>query len=189
MFPLVVELTDRSVVVIGAGQVGVRKANDLIAAGARVTMITEEVRAPIPSAVVEIILRPYQYGDLAGAFLVVAATGRTSVNDEIVAEATERDQLLNVVDDASRSNFFFTAVHRDGDLIVSVSTEGASPALAQWVRNAVARSLPKNLAGVARQLREERRAMHGAGQSTENRSWMQRVDELIGPDRDSQLRN
>ena len=69
-------------------------------------------------------------------------------------------------------------MHRDGDVIVSVSTGGSSPALAQWVRNAIAKALPKNLARVARQLRAERDAIHAGGESTEDREWMARVIEL-----------
>lgn len=180
MFPLVVDLRGRRVVVIGAGHVGAHKAAQLLRAGARVTIITDVVIAPLPDGVATVVLRPYQHGDLSGAFLAVAATGSGEVNDLIVAEAAERNILLNVVDDGRRSNFFFTAVHRDGDVLVSVSTEGASPALAQWVRNTIASVLPKNLASVARRLREERVSLHAAGQSTENRPWMARVQELLG---------
>jgi siroheme synthase-like protein len=141
-------------------------------------MITSEVLVPLPAGIDALHVRRYEPGDLAGALLVVAATGDAGVNDLIVRETNERNILLNVVDDLGRSNFHFTAVHRDGDVVVSVSTGGASPALAQWVRNAVARALPQNLAGVARQLRAERSAIHAAGESTENRGWQQRVDEL-----------
>jgi siroheme synthase-like protein len=179
MFPLVVDLRSRRVLVIGAGRVGAHKVSQLLAAGARVTVITEEVRAPVASGIESLVVRPYQPGDLEGAFLVVSATGDGAVNDLVVQEARERNILLNVVDDAGRSNFFFTAVHRDGDVVVSVSTEGSSPALAQWVRNVVALALPKNLAAVARQLRKERDALHSSGKSTENLEWMSRVQELI----------
>lgn len=178
MFPLVVDLTNRSVVVIGAGRVGTHKARQLLAAGARVTMITREVLAPIPEGVELVLERGYEAGDLAGALLVVAATGDALVNDAIVLEANERNVLLNVVDDLGRSNFYFTAVHRDGDVIVSVSTGGSSPALAQWVRNRAAAALPKNLARVAQQLRTERTALHRSGASTENRDWASRVEDL-----------
>ena len=180
MFPLVADLSGRLVVVVGAGTVGTHKALQLLECGARVTIISESVLAPLPEGVDTHLARRYQYGDLAGALLVVAATGDAHVNDEIVREATERNLLLNVVDDLERSNFFFTAVHRDGDVVVSVSTSGASPALAQWVRATVARVLPNNLADVAQQLHEERRAYHERGESTEGRPWMQRVAELLG---------
>lgn len=184
MFPLVVDLTGRRVVVIGAGRVGAHKAAQLLASGARVTVISERVIAAVPDGVEALHVRRYEAGDLDGALLVVAATGDASVNDEIVREAGERNVLLNVVDDLARSNFYFTAVHRDGDVLVSVSTGGASPALAQWVRNAVANALPTNLASVARTLRGERAAIHATGASTENRAWMARVEQLtaeLGP--------
>jgi siroheme synthase-like protein len=179
MFPLIVDLRNRRVVVIGAGRVSAQKVSQLLAAGARITVITEEVLVPVSSEIESLVLRPYEYGDLDGAFLAVSATGNKEVDDRIVTEAGERNILLNVVDDAARSNFFFTAVHRDGDVVVSVSTEGASPALAQWVRDVVATVLPKNLAVVAQRLRAERHALHSSGQSTENLAWMARVEELI----------
>ncbi|MGA2969163.1 MAG: bifunctional precorrin-2 dehydrogenase/sirohydrochlorin ferrochelatase [Acidimicrobiales bacterium] len=179
MFPLVVDLRNRRVVVIGAGRVSAQKVSQLLAGGAHVTVITQEVLVPVSSEIQSLVLRPYEYGDLEGAFLAVSATGKKEVDDRIVLEAGERNILLNVVDDAARSNFFFTAVHRDGDVVVSVSTEGASPALAQWVRDTVATALPKNLATVAQQLRAERHALRSSGQSTENLTWMARIEELI----------
>jgi precorrin-2 dehydrogenase/sirohydrochlorin ferrochelatase len=182
MFPLVVDLRNRRVLVIGAGRVGAQKIVQLLASGATVSVITDEVSAPLASEIESLIVRPYRCGDLVGAFLVVSATGEPQVNDLIVAEAHELNILLNVVDDAARSNFFFTAVHRDGDVVVSVSTQGASPALAQWVRNLVAATLPKNLAIVARRLRAERDALHANESSTENLEWMHRVQELIDED-------
>ncbi len=189
MFPLVVDLRHRRVLVIGAGRVGAQRINQLLNAGATVSVITEEVCAPLAPEIASLVARPYQRGDLAGAFLVVSATGDSQVNDLIVAEAFELNILLNVVDDAARSNFFFTAVHRDGDVVVSVSTQGASPALAQWVRNVVAVTLPKNLASVARRLRAERDAIHGNEKSTENLEWMRRVQELIDEDEDVRSAN
>jgi siroheme synthase-like protein len=179
MFPLVVDLKGRHVVVVGAGKVGAHKSAQLVAAGARVTVIADAVLAPLCDGVEEVVMRPYRRGDLCAAFLAVAATGDGDVNDVIVEEARERNILLNVVDDAERSNFYFTAVHRDGDVMVSVSTEGSSPALAQWVRNAVAAALPRNLGVVARRLRAERAALHARGASSENRPWAARVEALI----------
>ena len=85
-----------------------------------------------------------------------------------------------MVDDPQRSDFFFTAVHRDGDVVVSVSTEGASPALAQELRSMIADRLPDNLADVASQLRRERDEFHASGASTEGVDWRPRIHELLG---------
>ena len=179
MLPLVVDLRGRRVVVIGAGRVSAQKVALLLGAGARVTIIAEELRTAVSSDVETLHVRAYRRGDLSGAFLAVAATGDHEVDDRIVDEAREHDMLLNVVDDAARSNFYFTAVHRDGDVVVSVSPQGSSPALAQWVRNVAAAALPKNLAAVARRLRAERDAMHAAGHSPATLEWRQRVEELV----------
>jgi siroheme synthase-like protein len=179
MFPLVVDLKGRRVVVVGAGKVGASKSATLLAAGARVSVISDAVLAALPDGIEEVLVRPYRRGDLHGAFLAVAATGDGLVDDVIVDEARERNILLNVVDDVERSNFYFTAVHREGDVLVSVSTEGSSPALAQWIRNAVATTLPKNLGAVAKRLRAERAALHARGESSENRLWAERVESLI----------
>jgi siroheme synthase-like protein len=179
MFPLVVDLVNRRVIVVGAGKVGAHKARQLLEAGAQVTVITDQVVGDLPEGIVETILRPYRGGDLLGAFLVVSATGDPTTNDQISQEARERNIWLNVVDDPQRSDFYFTAVHRDGDVSVSVSTEGSSPALAQWIRDAIRVALPKNLAEVARRLRAERHSVHKNGETTEDRDWTSRVESLI----------
>ncbi|MDE3064050.1 MAG: bifunctional precorrin-2 dehydrogenase/sirohydrochlorin ferrochelatase [Acidobacteriota bacterium] len=175
MFPLVADLAGRRVVVIGAGAVGAAKARQLVAGGGAVTVISPEVTGDLPPGV-ELVAREYRAGDLAGAVLAVSATGRPEVDDEVVAEARSRNVLVNVVDDPGRSAFYFAAVHRDGEVIVAVSTEGASPALARWVRDRVVAALPPGLGEVARRLRAERRRRHDAGQSTEGLDWSARID-------------
>ena len=176
MLPVALDLAGRPVTVIGAGAVGVRKVAQLLEVGAVVTVIAEVARAPIPIGVVTVELRRYQPGDLAGAFLVVAATGDPEVDDQIVAEAASRGQLLNVVDDPSRCSFYFTALYRDGDVVVSVSTSGSSPALASWVRDRIAASLPSGLGALGRQLAALREARHRDGASTEGLAWRDWID-------------
>jgi siroheme synthase-like protein len=179
MLPLAFNLDGLDVLVVGAGAIGARKAAQLVDAGARVSIIAEEVRVPLPEGVVSVEERPYRSGDLAGYFLVVSATGNPPVNDLIVEEAREARLWLNVVDDPDRSSFYFMALHRQGDVTVAVSTAGAAPALAQAVRSLVADRLPTNLGEVANVLREERRVLHESGATTENLDWRARIDELL----------
>jgi siroheme synthase-like protein len=180
VLPLAFKLDGVEVLVIGAGQVGARKATQLIEAGARVTVISEEVLAPLPEGVTRLEKRRYVRGDLRDFFLVVSATGDPLVNDVVVDEARAERLWLNVVDDPERSSFYFMALHRQGDVTVAISTDGAAPALAQAVRALVAEGLPNNLASVARTLREERRQLHESGTSTENFDWRPRIRELLG---------
>ena len=78
----------------------------------------------LPSRVAHVECRRYQRGDLRGFSLVVSATGDARVNDVITEEAASDGVWLNVVDDPDRSTFFFTALHREGEVTVSVSTNG-----------------------------------------------------------------
>ena len=176
------KLTDKDVLVIGAGRIGAGKAGLLVDAGARVTMITREVLSELPPGLASIERRDYLDGDLRGFALVVSATGDATVNDRVVEEARREGIWLNVVDDPQRSDFYFTAVHRAGDVTVSVSTEGASPALAQELRSMIAERLPHNLADVAQQLRQERSDFHAKGAGTEGVDWRPRIRELLGTD-------
>ncbi|HEY5439356.1 MAG TPA: bifunctional precorrin-2 dehydrogenase/sirohydrochlorin ferrochelatase [Acidimicrobiales bacterium] len=179
MLPLAFKVTDKPVLVIGAGRIGTGKAQLLVDAGARVTILTSQILAELPAGLHAVLERPYAPGDLRGYSLVIAATGDPGVNDQIVDEAHELAVWLNVVDDPARSDFYFTAVHRDGDVVVSVSTEGASPALAQEIRSMIAQRLPSNLGVVAAQLRTERAALHVDGASTEGVDWKPRIRELL----------
>jgi len=179
VLPLAVDLTDRAVLVIGAGGIGARKAASLLDAGASVSVIATTLSAPLPEGLCSVEERPYRSGDLDGFFLVVAATADPEANDAIVAEAATRHIWLNVVDDLERSSFYFAALHRQGDVVVSVSTSGASPALAQELRDRIAVSLPGHLEAIAATLRAERDAVHDAGRSTEDLDWRARVAELL----------
>jgi precorrin-2 dehydrogenase / sirohydrochlorin ferrochelatase len=179
VLPLAFKLEGVDVLVIGAGVIGTRKAAQLIEAGARVTVISEEILSPLPAGVERCEQRRYVRGDLRGFSLVVSATGDPAVNDGVVEEARDERLWLNVVDDPERSSFFFMALHRQGDVTVAVSTAGAAPALAQEVRTLVAKALPNNLASIADTLRHERRRLHDEGVSTEGVDWRPRIRELL----------
>jgi siroheme synthase-like protein len=180
MLPLAFKFDGLPVLVVGAGKIGARKAAQLLEAGAVVTLISEEFLAPLPEGLARVEQRRYQRGDLRGFWLVVSATGNSEVNDEIVIEAKEEHVWLNVVDDPERCSYYFMALHRQGEVTVAVTTEGAAPALAQEIRDIVAQRLPTNLASVAATLREERRVVHEDGASTENVEWRARIHELLG---------
>src|SRR5271156_575233 len=117
MLPLAMKLKNKPVLVVGAGRIGAGKATLLVEAGARVTIISSEQLAPLPLGLASYEARAYCRGDLKGYALVVSATGDPATNDRIVDEARAEGIWLNVVDDPERSDFYFTAVHRDGEVL------------------------------------------------------------------------
>ena len=149
LFPIFLKLTGRPCVVVGAGHLAESKIASLRAADARVTVIAPEASAPITeqAAAGELKLhrRPYRHGDLAGAFLVVAATNDPAVNRAVFAEATATGVLCNAVDDPPFCDFYFPSVVRRGDLQIAISTAGNSPALAQQLRKDLNEQLPLDL--------------------------------------------
>ncbi|HEY7932087.1 MAG TPA: bifunctional precorrin-2 dehydrogenase/sirohydrochlorin ferrochelatase [Acidimicrobiales bacterium] len=179
MLPLAFKLEGAECLVLGAGNVGAYKARQLLDAGARVHVISPEVIGELPDGLASLQVRPYQRGDLEGYALVVSATANGPVNDEIVAEARERRVWLNVVDDLERSNFYFMALVRRGEVCVAVTTQGASPALAQELRDRVSAVVPASAATAATALRAERRRLHELGETTEGRDWRGLVRQLL----------
>jgi siroheme synthase-like protein len=151
-----IDLTDRSVLVVGGGRVALEKVEGLLDCGARVTVVAPQIVPELESLPVELVRRGYRTEDLDGRFLVVAATSTTSVNRRVYREAEARALLCNVVDVPELCSFILPAVHREDPIAVAISTGGASPALAQRLRDEIATVVRPQHADLARRLRELR---------------------------------
>lgn len=146
LFPMFVKLTARPCVVVGAGAIAEGKIESLLAAEAQVTVIAPEALPRVSgwaeAGEIAWMQREYAAGDLAGAFLVVAATATPEVNRAVFAEASERGVLCNAVDDPPFCDFYFPSIVRRGELQIAISTAGESPALAQRLRKEINAALP-----------------------------------------------
>src|SRR5438309_3460111 len=141
-YPVFLDLRGRRAVVIGGDAVAEQKVRGLVAAGAHVTLVSPDVTPALTDlgrrGAIELRRRGYHDGDLAGAWLAIAAVNRT-VNAAVWAEAERLGVPLNAVDDLEHSSFIAPAIHREGDITVAVSTGGKSPALAVRLRQRIAR--------------------------------------------------
>lgn len=146
LFPIFLKLTGRPCLVVGAGKLGESKIESLQAANARVTVIaphaSDRIITMADAGEVVWHQREYAHGDVAGQFLVVAATDLPEVNRAVFAEAETAGILINAVDDPPFCDFYFPSVVRRGDLQIAISTAGASPALAQRLRKEINAILP-----------------------------------------------
>jgi precorrin-2 dehydrogenase len=146
LFPIFLKLTARPCIVIGAGVLAESKIESLQTANAQVTVVapaaTARIAAMAEAGEITWHQRSYTSGDLAGSFLVVAATNDPAVNRAVFAEAEAAGILINAVDDPPFCDFYFPSVVRRGDLQIAISTAGASPALAQRLRKEINALLP-----------------------------------------------
>lgn len=137
-YPVFLNLTGRPCTVVGGGRVAERKVKGLVACEASVTVISPEITPGLAElhsrGELTWVERSYRAGDLAGAFLVIAATDDTEVQVLVHDEAERLGILLNVADVPDLCGFILPATVRRGDLAVSVSTGGKSPALARKLR-------------------------------------------------------
>ncbi len=140
-FSICLNIKDAPCTVIGGGRVAARKAAALLDAGARVRVIS-----PLSAPELDALgsrpgfrheRRPYRPGDLDGSFLVIAATDDQKVQEEVWEEANQRRILVNVADVPARCNFILPAAMNAGDLSITVSTGGKSPALARFIRKRI----------------------------------------------------
>ncbi len=161
-FPIMLDLRDRQVVVVGGGPVGLRKARSALDAGAKVRLIAPELsETPGPHERLEVVREPYRAERLDGALLVFACTNHAGVNRHIASDARRRGILVNAADQPDDCDFHMPAVVRAGDVVAAAGTGGACPALAAELKRYIADALPERIgefAAALRALRDELKA-------------------------------
>jgi len=137
-YPVFLELAGRRTVVVGGGAVAVRKAQSLLAAGARLVVVADRIddmmMALCADSNAELIKSRYSKDYLVGAVLAIAATNDRQLNKKIHKDCQELEILCNVVDEPELCDFFVPAVVKRGDLQIAVGTEGDCPAYAGHIR-------------------------------------------------------
>ncbi|MEF9919074.1 MAG: bifunctional precorrin-2 dehydrogenase/sirohydrochlorin ferrochelatase [Eubacterium sp.] len=137
--PVLLNFTQKKALVIGAGKVGLRRAETLAGYGCFVTCISlDEFLGEPKNLPIKMIFGSYDNHLLKDVDLVVAATNDTAVNAEILRDCKQQKIWCNAVDDPDHSDFIFPSVVKRGDLTLSVCTDGASPFLATQIKNELA---------------------------------------------------
>jgi precorrin-2 dehydrogenase / sirohydrochlorin ferrochelatase len=137
-YPLCLDLKGRTCLVVGGGKVGARKAKGLLAAGARVVVISNQMGAAVtglgPHQRLRLERRAYRPKDMEGVFLAFAATDDAALNRRIQKDASVCRALCNIADQPELCDFILPAVVQQGDLALAITTAGKSPALAKRLR-------------------------------------------------------
>lgn len=178
-FPINLNLEGRSCLVVGAGRIGLRKTEQLLAAGAIVTVVAPQVVDEFAGLPVTILRRNFVISDLDGQRLVITATGSPDVDQKIYDECEARGLWINSADDPDRCAFTLPAVVRRGDLMVTVSTGGNSPALSSWMRQKLEALVGTEFEFVVQELALERQRIHSQGRSTEDIDWKPIIEAIV----------
>jgi len=137
-YPVFLNLKRVKVVVVGGGRVAERKASALLKAGALVKIISPAITKTLEKykkqGLVTHIKREYRQGDLRDAFIVIAATSSSQINNSVEADSKDIPRLINVVDTPAKGNFIVPSIVKRGPLTIAISTEGCSPALSKAIR-------------------------------------------------------
>ena len=138
---MIMDINEKLCIVVGGGSVAARKVKTLLSKGAVVRVISPDAGPVIKELAktgdIEWHNRRFKQGDLAGAFICVAATSDRGVNEEVRHEASVRRVVTNVADDSYGSDYHVPSFFEDGPLLISLSTSGASPAVSRTLRRMI----------------------------------------------------
>jgi precorrin-2 dehydrogenase/sirohydrochlorin ferrochelatase len=137
-YPVMLDIRGRRCLVVGGGKVATRKVTGLLACGARVSVVSpalsDRLLALARRGRISWRQRSYEASDLQSVFLVIGATDDEGLNRRISEDAQRLDRLCNIADRPKACNFILPSIVHRGDLIVTVSTSGSSPAFAKSER-------------------------------------------------------
>ena len=159
-FPAFLDLRERPCLVVGGGEIGERKARELLACQARLTVVSPCLTPGLRELAEadRLVWRPRAFlrSDVRRCALVIAATGILAVDAAVAAEARRRGVLVNCVDRPAQCDFIFGSVLRRGELQIAVSTGGRSPALAREIRRGLEPLFGPEYAELVEQIGSER---------------------------------
>lgn len=176
-YPVNLDLVDVPCLVVGGGPVAARKVAGLLDSGAAVTVVAPAALASIADDErVRWHQREYRRGEVASYRLAVTATGVPEIDAQVAKDARAAGVPINAADDPANCTFTLPAIVRRGDVQVTVSTGGRSPALASWLRTRIESGLDDAVLDVLELLAEERSALQRAGIATEAPGWRRALD-------------
>lgn len=195
-YPVNLIVAGRRCVVVGAGRIAARKIESLLDAGAAVHVVAPEVgpevRAFASAGRLTLAERPFTADDVDGAWLVVTATDVAHVNRAVFAAGEARRVFVNSADDPANCSFTLMSVVRRGDIVVTVGTNGRSPALATYLKEHVRDEMGPEYETLLELLSEAREEIRATGRSSEDSDWRAAIDsgilDLIRDGRESEAR-
>lgn len=153
-FPLFFKLDNRKVLIVGGGDVALRKADLLSRAGAAITIVApdicEELQALLQDEKHELIYENYNKKYMQGARVIIAGTDDEALNHQVHADATELNIPVNVVDTPPLCDFIFPAIVDRNPIVIGISSNGKAPVLARLLRARLETLIPQGYGKLAK---------------------------------------
>ncbi|MFC2007606.1 bifunctional precorrin-2 dehydrogenase/sirohydrochlorin ferrochelatase [Chloroflexota bacterium] len=179
-YPIFLNISGRRCVVVGGGQVALRKVKALLEHGANVDIISPalcpELTELSRSGKIQVLHREYREGDLKDALVTIAATDNSDVNLKLAEDGRKHTTLVNVVDDANNSDFIAPSYLRCGDVTIAISTGGRSPALARKIRTRLEKDFDAEFASLTQLISEVRDEIKQRGIKVDAEVWQAALD-------------
>ncbi|HHB94128.1 MAG TPA: bifunctional precorrin-2 dehydrogenase/sirohydrochlorin ferrochelatase [Campylobacterales bacterium] len=162
-FPSYLNLNNKKILLIGGGYIALEKLEKLIDFTTNITVIAKEISPNLLEFAnrynIVIKQKSYKKGDIDGFDIVIVATNTIDLHEEIYKESRNSRILVNSVDDTAYCDFIFPSYIKKGDLTISISTSGASPAMAKRVRLYIENLIPSNIGEFLKEMRNLRKSM------------------------------
>ena len=169
-FPLCINLENKSFVVVGSGRIAMRKLAAIRQFTDKIKIITKESIKEDLYDGIKIERKTFDEDDLEGADFVITATGSRERDEAIVAFCKAKGIPVNAADDREECDFFLPGIVKRGELVVSVSTTGKSPAYSRYLREQIEDMLPDNIEAILDILGDLRKKLPSKVDSQQERS-------------------
>jgi len=162
-FPSYFNLEDKKILLVGGGYIALEKLEKLVDFTSDINVISKKVSDEFSTFAyknsIAIEERAYETGDIDGYDIVIVATDTKALHAEIYHESRSSRILVNSVDNTAYCDFIFPSYIKKGDLTISVSTSGASPAMAKRIREYIERLIPEEIGRFLTEMRDLRYTM------------------------------
>jgi len=162
-FPAYFNLNHKKILLVGGGYIALEKLEKLVDFTQEITVVSKEFSNDFSSFAkehnIEMQERHYETGDIVGFDIVVVATDTIHLHKAIFDESRSSRILVNSVDDTAYCDFIFPSYVKKGDLTISISTSGASPALAKRLRTYIEKLIPTSMESFLTEMKKLRKTM------------------------------